>query len=116
MKQTHERLTLEDIAKEIHISRTTIYKVIHQKGNVNEATRNTVMEALKRYNYVPNNNARNLAMNRRYRIAFLEGILTFTDKLIDVETANKIRRAIELTQLARISEGEKQQMVLTEEL
>ncbi|MCI8822880.1 MAG: substrate-binding domain-containing protein [Lachnospiraceae bacterium] len=71
MKQTHERLTLEDIAKEIHISRTTIYKVIHQKGNVNEATRNTVMEALKRYNYVPNNNARNLAMNRRYRIAFV---------------------------------------------
>lgn len=29
------------------------------------------MEALKRYNYVPNNNARNLAMNRRYRIAFV---------------------------------------------
>ena len=26
MKKTHSRLTLEDIAKEIHISRTTIYK------------------------------------------------------------------------------------------
>lgn len=69
MKQTHERLTLEDIAREIHISRTTIYKVIHHKGNVNETTRNTVMEALRKYNYVPNNNARNLAMNRRYTIA-----------------------------------------------
>lgn len=71
MKQTFERLTLEDIAKEINISRTTIYKVINQKGNVSETTRNTVMEALKKYNYVPNNNARNLAMNRHYAVAYI---------------------------------------------
>lgn len=71
MRKTHERLTLEDIAKEIHISRTTIYKVINHKGNVNEDTRKAVMEALEKYNYVPNNNARNLAMNRRYTIAYI---------------------------------------------
>lgn len=71
MKQTHERLTLEDIAKEINISRTTIYKVINHKGNVSEATRDTVMKALEKYNYVPNNNARNLAMNRQYAIAYI---------------------------------------------
>lgn len=71
MKKTHERLTLEDIAKEIHISRTTIYKVINNKGSVNEATKRVVMEALEKYNYVPNNNARNLALNRRYTIAYV---------------------------------------------
>lgn len=71
MKQTCERLTLEDIAKEINISRTTIYKVINHKGNVSESTRNTVMEALKKYNYVPNNNARNLALNRHYAMAYI---------------------------------------------
>lgn len=41
----------------------------------------------------------------------LAGILTFTDKLIDMETANKIRRAIEMTQVAKIFEEEKQQAV-----
>lgn len=69
MKQTYERLTLEDISERIHISRTTIYKVINHKGTVSDATRRTVMEALRKYNYIPNNNARNLAMNRRYPIA-----------------------------------------------
>lgn len=71
MKQTYTRLTLEDISKEINISRTTIYKVINNKGNVNDSTRKAVMEALRKYNYVPNNNARNLAMNRRYTIAYI---------------------------------------------
>lgn len=41
----------------------------------------------------------------------LAGILTFTDKLIDMETANKIRRAIEMMQVAKIFEEEKQQAV-----
>lgn len=72
MKKTHSRLTLEDIAKEIHISRTTIYKVLNQKGTVSEQTRQTVLDALKRYDYVPNNNARNLALNKNYIIGFID--------------------------------------------
>ena len=39
----------------------------------------------------------------------LAGILAFTDKIIDHETANKIRRAIEMTQVAQIFEEEKRQ-------
>ncbi|HBA47704.1 MAG TPA: hypothetical protein DCZ91_07865, partial [Lachnospiraceae bacterium] len=39
----------------------------------------------------------------------LAGILAFTDKLIDEETANKIRRTIEMTKVARIFEEEKLQ-------
>lgn len=71
MEKKYTRLTLEDIAKEIHISRTTIYKVINQKGSVNEQTKNAVLEALKKYHYTPNNNARNLALNRHYEIGFI---------------------------------------------
>lgn len=71
MEKKFTRLTLEDISREIHISRTTIYKVINQKGTVNEQTRNAVLEALKKYHYVPNNNARNLALNRQYEIGFI---------------------------------------------
>lgn len=35
------------------------------------------------------------------------GLLAFTDKIIDHETANRIRKAIEMTQVARIFEEEK---------
>ena len=47
--------------------------------------------------------------DRGQQLFILAGILAFTDKLIDRETAGKIRRAIEMTQVARIFEEEKQQ-------
>ncbi len=65
------RMTLEDIAAEIGISRTTIYKVLKGKGNVSEKTSAAVMEALEKYHYVENKNARNLALNRQYTIGYV---------------------------------------------
>lgn len=65
------RMTLEGIATEIGISRTTIYKVLKNKGNVSEKTRETVMAALEKYHYVENKNARNLALNRRYPVGYV---------------------------------------------
>ena len=47
--------------------------------------------------------------DRGQQIFTLAGILAFTDKVIDRETANRIRRAIEMTQVAQIFEEEKQQ-------
>lgn len=64
-------MTLEGIAAEIGISRTTIYKVMKDKGNVSEKTRATVMEALEKYHYVQNKNARNLALNRQYTVGYI---------------------------------------------
>lgn len=49
--------------------------------------------------------------DKRQQVFTLAGILAFTDKIIDRETANKIRRAIEMTQVAMIFEEEKQQAV-----
>lgn len=49
--------------------------------------------------------------DRSQQVFALAGILAFTDKIIDRETANKIRRAIEMTQVAMIFEEEKQQAV-----
>lgn len=66
-----KRMTLEEIAAAIGISRTTIYKVLADKGNVSEKTRAAVMEALEKYHYVQNKNARNLAMNRQYTIGYV---------------------------------------------
>ncbi len=47
--------------------------------------------------------------NKKQQIFTLAGILVFTDKVIDKETANRIRRVIEMTQVAQIFEEEKQQ-------
>ena len=47
--------------------------------------------------------------DRGQQLFALSGILVFADKVIDMETANIIRRAIEMTQVARIFEEEKQQ-------
>lgn len=64
-------MTLEGIAAEIGISRTTIYKVLKNKGNVSDKTRERVMAALEKYHYVQNKNARNLALNRRYPVGYV---------------------------------------------
>ncbi len=66
-----KRMSLEEISKAINISRTTLYKVINNKGYVSNDTKEKVLKALEKYNYVPNMNARDLAMNRRYRIGYV---------------------------------------------
>jgi LacI family transcriptional regulator len=65
------RVTLEDIARKINISRTTIYKVINNKGTVTEKTRQQVLLALEEFGYHPNLAARNLAMGKEYHIGFI---------------------------------------------
>ncbi len=47
--------------------------------------------------------------DRGQQLFTLAGILAFTDKLIDRETAGRIRRVIEMTQVAQIFEEEKQE-------
>lgn len=47
--------------------------------------------------------------DRGQQLFTLAGILAFTDKLIDRETAGRIRRVIEMAQVAQIFEEEKQQ-------
>lgn len=94
MENRYARLTLEDIAEEIHISRTTIYKVLNNKGTVSEKTRETVLAALKKYHYTPNNNARNLALNRSYVIALINYVSS--DAIYFASTIEKgIGQAIE---------------------
>ncbi|MDE6619855.1 MAG: hypothetical protein K2K74_05070 [Lachnospiraceae bacterium] len=49
--------------------------------------------------------------DRKQQFFALSGILVFTDKIIDMETANRIRRRIDMTQVAQIFEEEKRQAV-----
>lgn len=57
-------ITIKEIAQKLGMSTTTVSNVIHKKtGEVSPATVEIVEEALKKYNYVPNISARNLAQN-----------------------------------------------------
>ncbi len=87
------RMTLEEIAKEIGISRTTIYKVIKNKGHVSEETSRIVNEALKKYNYVQNRNARNLAMNKHYTVGYV-GFKSKSANYFSTEIGKGLRRAV----------------------
>lgn len=87
------RMTLEEIAKEIGISRTTIYKVLKNKGNVSDRTRRIVNEALEKYHYVQNKNARNLAMNRHYTIGYV-GFKSKSANYFSTEVGNGLKRAV----------------------
>lgn len=87
------RMTLEEISKEIGISRTTIYKVLKNKGNVSERTRRIVNEALEKYHYVQNRNARNLAMNRHYTIGYV-GFKSKSANYFSTEVGNGLKRAV----------------------
>lgn len=91
--ETVSRMTLEEIAKEIGISRTTIYKVINNKGYVSEETSRIVNEALKKYNYVENRNARNLAMNKQYTIGYV-GFKSKSANYFTTEIGKGLKRAV----------------------
>lgn len=67
-----------------------------EKAKKQEKVRDTVLLAVQ-------------ISDRNQQFFALAGILAFTDKIIDRETANKIRRVIEMTQVAQIFEEEKQQ-------
>lgn len=75
-------LTLEDVAKMTGVSRSTVSRVINGDPNVSDATRQSVMEVVKKINFQPNLAARGLA-NGRTRVLGLvipRGVNTiFTD-------------------------------------
>ncbi len=56
--------TIEEIAKEAGVSRSTVSRVINNDPNVNEQTRERVLEVVNSNNYVPNRAARKLAGGR----------------------------------------------------
>jgi LacI family transcriptional regulator len=57
-------LTIEDIARQVGVSRATVSRVINGDANVKEQTRALVMEALQKSNFQPNIAARSLAAGR----------------------------------------------------
>jgi len=56
--------TLNDVAKRANVSKQTISRVVNNKGEVSDATRQRVLEAIRELGYQPNTLARSLVTSR----------------------------------------------------
>lgn len=63
--------TLDSIAKELGLSKTTVSRAISGKGRISEETRKKVNEYIKEINYRPSAVARSLAANRTYNVGLV---------------------------------------------
>lgn len=63
--------TIEDIARELGISKTTVSRAISGKGRISQPTRERVFSFIKQHDYRPNVQARGLAKSKTYNIGLM---------------------------------------------
>ena len=66
-----QNLTIDDIARDLGVSKTTISRAISGKGRISEATRARVRAYIEQTNYRPNAAAKGLAESRTYNVALV---------------------------------------------
>lgn len=64
-------ITIDDIAKKLGMSKTTVSRAISGKGRISDATRERVNEYIKEINYTPNAVARSLAASKTLNIGLI---------------------------------------------
>lgn len=67
--------TIKDVARQAGVSPSTVSRVISNHSSISESTKKHVRQVMRKLNYYPNMNARNLVHNRAYSI----GIVLPTD-------------------------------------
>lgn len=66
-----ESVTIKDIAKMCGVGISTVSRAINNHPDINQETREKIMQIIKEYNYIPNNSARNLKRSASKTIAIL---------------------------------------------
>ncbi|MCD8022583.1 MAG: LacI family transcriptional regulator [Lachnospiraceae bacterium] len=66
-----EQITIKEIARICGVGVSTVSRAINNHPDINEETRQKVMETIQKYNYVPNNSAQNLKRSASNTIAVL---------------------------------------------
>ncbi|MBQ3252108.1 MAG: LacI family DNA-binding transcriptional regulator [Oscillospiraceae bacterium] len=66
-----DNLTIDDIATELGVSKTTVSRAISGKGRIGEQTRARILSYIQEHNYRPNAAAKALAENKTYNLAFV---------------------------------------------
>ncbi len=64
-----KNFTLKEIASQMGVSISTISKVLNDKPGISEETKKRILEAIKKYNYIPNASARSLVTSKTKIIA-----------------------------------------------
>ena len=75
-KQNRNRVTIADVAHHAGVSKMTVSRVINQKGEITEATRSKVLDAMDELGFRPNRIARSLATDTTLRIGIVVSSLT----------------------------------------
>lgn len=68
---TNDKCTIEDIARELGLNKSTVSRAISGKGRVGKATRERVLSFVKERNYTPNFHAKGLANGKTYNLGFV---------------------------------------------
>lgn len=69
--KTKEKITINDVADALGVSKTTVSRAISGKGRIGAETRNRVLEYIKKHHYTPNVIAKSLVESRTFNIAFV---------------------------------------------
>ena len=67
----NKNLTIDDIALELGVSKTTVSRAISGKGRISKATRDRILAYIKKANYRPSAAAKGLAESKTYNLAFV---------------------------------------------
>lgn len=66
-----QNLTIDDIARKLGVSKTTVSRAISGKGRISESTRAKVLDYIRACNYRPSAAAKGLAESRTYNVALV---------------------------------------------
>lgn len=68
---SEEKITIEDIARELNVSKTTVSRAISGKGRIGPDTKRRVLDYIEEHKYRPNSIAKSLAESKSYNICFV---------------------------------------------
>jgi DNA-binding LacI/PurR family transcriptional regulator len=85
-------VTLDDVARETGVSKSTVSRALCDAPNVSAKTRETVREAAERLGYVPNDAARELAARRTVVVARMRAENAALESDIDTDESMPERR------------------------
>ena len=71
MEKESGKITIDQVAKALGVSKTTVSRAISGKGRIGEATRRRVLEYIEENDYKPSIIARGLAQSKTFNICVL---------------------------------------------
>ena len=71
MIQKKQNLTIDDIARDLGVSKTTVSRAISGKGRISSATRERIQAYIQKTNYRPSAAAKGLAESKTYNVALV---------------------------------------------